>query len=616
MTGARRGDFGNRGPAARDAGRRRRGAEPVRTHTCGALRPDDVGQEATLTGWVHRVRDLGSLIFVDVRDRYGVTQVVARDDETLLAAAKRLRPEFVVAVAGVVERRSEDTLNPKIATGEVELAVRSLEVLNTSKRPPFQVAEETPVSEDLRLKYRYLDLRRQRMQRNLQLRHRVVLAVRRALDEQGFLEIETPMLAKSTPEGARDYLVPSRVHPGEFFALPQSPQIFKQILMISGMDRYFQIARCFRDEDLRADRQPEFTQIDVEVSFATPDVVFGVVERLMRAVCAAAGLTVEPPFPRLTWADAMARYGSDKPDLRIAMEIADVSAVFTDSRFRVFRECVAGGGVVRALVVPGAGRYSRSQVDKLVDEAIALGASGLVWARREPGGGVQSSILKAAGADAVERLLAAVDAGGSDLVLVAAGSGEEPSRLLGQMRLELARREGLVDESRPALAWVVDFPMFEWNETEGRHVSRHHPFTAPHDDDRHRLGGGDLGGIRAKAYDLVFNGWEIGGGSIRIHEQALQRRIFELLKISGEDARSRFGFFLDALEYGTPPHGGIAFGVDRIVALLAGEASIRDVMAFPKTAAAVDLMTGAPSTVSPRQLRELHLRTEDHGAGE
>ena len=573
-----------------------------------------MGQEATLAGWVHRVRDLGSLVFVDVRDRYGVTQVVARGDETLLAAAKRLRPEFVVAVAGIVERRSEDTLNPKIATGEVELAVRSIEVLNASKRPPFHVAEETPVSEDLRLKYRYLDLRRQRMQRNLQLRHRVVLAVRRALDEQGFLEIETPMLAKSTPEGARDYLVPSRVHPGEFFALPQSPQIFKQILMISGMDRYFQIARCFRDEDLRADRQPEFTQIDMEMSFATPDVVFGVVERLMQAVCAAAGLTVEPPFPRLTWADAMAGYGSDKPDLRIAMRIADVSAVFADSRFRVFRECVAEGGAVRALVVPGAGRYSRSQVDKLVDEAVALGASGLVWARRGPEGGVQSSILKAAGADAVERLLAAVDAGGSDLVLVAAGPGDEPSRLLGQMRLELARREGLVDESRPALAWVVDFPMFEWNETEGRHVSRHHPFTAPHDDDLHRLGGGDLGGIRAKAYDLVFNGWEIGGGSIRIHEQALQRRVFELLKISGEDARSRFGFFLDALEYGTPPHGGIAFGVDRIVALLAGEASIRDVMAFPKTAAAVDLMTGAPSTVSPRQLRELHLRTEDHGA--
>ena len=569
-----------------------------------------MGREATLTGWVHRVRDLGSLVFVDVRDRYGVTQVVARDDAALLAEAKRLRPEFVVAVAGTVERRSDDTLNPKIATGEVEIAVRSIDVLNTSKRPPFHIAEETPVSEDIRLKYRYLDLRRQRMQRNLALRHRLVLAVRRTLDEQGFLEVETPVLAKSTPEGARDYLVPSRVHPGEFFALPQSPQIFKQILMISGLDRYFQIARCFRDEDLRADRQPEFTQIDMEMSFATPDIVFGIVERLMRAVCAVADLHVETPFPRLTYAEAMARYGSDKPDLRIGMEIADVSAVFADSRFRVFRECVAGGGAVRALAVPGAGGWSRSQVDKLVDEAIALGASGLVWARRGPEGDVQSSILKVAGADALGRLLEAAGAGGDDLVLVAAGTGEEPSRLLGQLRLLLARREGLVDESRPALAWVVDFPMFEWNETEGRHVSRHHPFTSPHDDDRGLLDGGDLGGIRAKAYDLVFNGWEIGGGSIRIHDQRLQRRVFELLKISDEDARSRFGFFLDALEYGTPPHGGIAFGVDRIAALLAGEASIRDVMAFPKTAAAVDLMTGAPSAVTPHQLRELHLRPE------
>ena len=584
----------------------------MRTHTCGALRPSDMGQEATLTGWVHRVRDLGALIFVDVRDRYGVTQVVARDDEALLAQAKKLRPEFVVAVAGVVERRSEDTLNPKLATGEVEIAVRSIEVLNESKRPPFHIAEESPVSEDLRLKYRYLDLRRQRMQRNMQLRHRVVLAARQALDEQGFLEIETPILAKSTPEGARDYLVPSRVHAGDFFALPQSPQIFKQILMISGMDRYFQIARCFRDEDLRADRQPEFTQIDIEMSFATPEIVFGVVERLMQPVCAAADLSVETPFPRLTYADAMAKYGTDKPDLRIGMEIADVSAVFADSSFRVFRECVAEGGVIRALVVPGAGQYSRSQVDKLVDEAISLGASGLVWARRGPEGDVQSSILKVAGAETLGRLLEAVDGGNGDLVLVAAGAGDEPSRLLGQLRLRLARREGLVDESRAVLAWVVDFPMFEWSETEGRHVAKHHPFTSPHDDDRGLLDGGDgdLGGIRAKAYDLVFNGWEIGGGSIRIHEQPLQRRIFELLKISDEDARSRFGFFLDALQYGTPPHGGIAFGIDRIVALLAGESSIRDVMAFPKTAAAVDLMTGAPSTVSPHQLRELHLRTE------
>ncbi len=571
-----------------------------------------MGSEATLLGWVHRVRDLGSLIFVDVRDRFGVTQVVARDDEALLAQAKQLRPEFVVAMRGTVERRSDDTLNMKIATGEVEIAVREITVLSAARRPPFQISDENPVSEDIRLKYRYLDLRRERMQRNLQLRHRVLMAVRQSLDEQEFLDIETPVLAKSTPEGARDYLVPSRVHAGEFFALPQSPQIFKQILMISGMDRYFQIARCFRDEDLRADRQPEFTQIDLEMSFVTQDLVFGVVERLMQAIFAANDESITVPFPRLPYEEAIAKYGSDKPDLRVDMPIADISAVFSDSSFRVFREVVAGDGVVRALVVPGAGRYSRSQVDKLVDEAIEMGAQGLVWVRRGPdgpGGEVQSSILKAAGSDTLGRVLEAVDAGPDDLVLVAAGSSAEASGLLGQFRLRLARREGLIDESRRVLTWVVDFPMFEWSETEGRHMSMHHPFTAPRDEDRDRLES-DLGAVRAKAYDLVLNGSEIGGGSIRIHEQPLQRKIFELLQISDEDARSRFGFFLEALEYGTPPHGGIALGVDRIVALLAGEASIRDVIAFPKTAAAVDLMTGAPSAVSPRQMRDLHLRTE------
>ena len=581
----------------------------ARTHTCGALRAADMGGEATLLGWVHRVRDLGSLIFVDVRDRFGVTQVVARDDDTLLGMAKRLRPEFVVAVRGTVERRSDETLNPKIATGEVEIAVREITVLSEARRPPFQIADETPVSEDLRLKYRYLDLRRERMQRNLQLRHRVLMAARRSLDEQGFLDIETPVLAKSTPEGARDYLVPSRVHPGEFFALPQSPQIFKQILMIAGMDRYFQVARCFRDEDLRADRQPEFTQIDLEVSFATPDLIFGIVERLMQAIFAVNDESVDIPFPRLPYADAIARYGSDKPDLRIKMAIADVSAVFADSRFRVFRETVDGGGVVRALVVPGAGRYSRSQVDKLVDEAIELGASGLVWVRRGSEGDVQSSILKVAGPETLGRLLEDVSAGADDLVLVAAGSPDDASRLLGQLRLRLARREGLVNESSRALTWVVEFPMFEWSETEGRHMSMHHPFTAPREEDRDLLET-DLGAVRAKAYDLVLDGSEIGGGSIRIHDQTLQRQIFRLLQISDEDARSRFGFFLEALEYGTPPHGGIALGVDRIVALLAGEASIRDVIAFPKTATATDLMTGAPSSVSARQLRELHLRTD------
>ena len=567
-----------------------------------------MGGEATLLGWVHRVRDLGSLIFIDVRDRFGVTQVVARDDEALLAEAKRLRPEFVVALSGTVERRSDETLNPKIATGEVEIAAREIIVLSEAKRPPFQIADETLVSEDLRLKFRYLDLRRERMQRNLQLRHRVVLAARRSLDEQGFLDIETPVLAKSTPEGARDYLVPSRVHPGTFFALPQSPQIFKQILMIAGMDRYSQIARCFRDEDLRADRQPEFTQIDLEVSFATPDLIFGIVERLMQAIFAANDESIETPFPRLPYAEAIAKYGSDKPDLRVEMAISDVSGVFADSSFRVFRQIVAEDGAVRALTVPRAGRYSRSQVDKLVDEARALGGSGLVWVRRGPDGDVQSSILKVAGSETLGRVLEAVGAGADDLTLIAAGAPDKASRLLGQLRLRLAQREGLIDEHRRVLTWVVDFPMFEWRETEGRHVAMHHPFTAPRDEDRDRLDT-DLGAVLAKAYDLVLNGSEIGGGSIRIHEQPLQRRIFELLKISDEDARSRFGFFLEALEYGTPPHGGIALGVDRIVALLAGEASIRDVIAFPKTSAAADLMTRAPSSVSPRQLRELHLHT-------
>ena len=567
-----------------------------------------MGGEATLLGWVHRVRDLGSLIFIDVRDRFGVTQVVARDDEALLAEAKRLRPEFVVALSGTVERRSDETLNPKIATGEVEIAAREIIVLSEAKRPPFQIADETLVSEDLRLKFRYLDLRRERMQRNLQLRHRVVLAARRSLDEQGFLDIETPVLAKSTPEGARDYLVPSRVHPGTFFALPQSPQIFKQILMIAGMDRYSQIARCFRDEDLRADRQPEFTQIDLEVSFATPDLIFGIVERLMQAIFAANDESIETPFPRLPYAEAIAKYGSDKPDLRVEMAISDVSGVFADSSFRVFRQIVAEDGAVRALKVPRAGRYSRSQVDKLVDEAIALGGSGLVWVRRGSDGEVQSSILKVAGPETLGRVLEAIDAGADDLTLIAAGAPDDASRLLGQLRLRLAQREGLIDEHRRVLTWVVDFPMFEWRETEGRHVAMHHPFTAPRDEDRDRLDT-DLGAVLAKAYDLVLNGSEIGGGSIRIHEQPLQRRIFELLKISDEDARSRFGFFLEALEYGTPPHGGIALGVDRIVALLAGEASIRDVIAFPKTSAAADLMTRAPSSVSPRQLRELHLHT-------
>jgi aspartyl-tRNA synthetase len=582
--------------------------ELTRTHTCGALRLEDVGADVVLLGWVHRVRDLGGLLFIDVRDRAGLMQVVfGSDDEALLAKAKRLRSEYVIGVTGRVQRRSEETVNPKLATGEVEVLVRELAVLNEAKTPPFPIADETPVSEDVRLKYRYLDLRRPRLQANIALRHRVAMAIRRYFDANGFLEIETPILTKSTPEGARDYLVPSRVHPGEFFALPQSPQLFKQILMIAGMDRYEQIVKCFRDEDLRADRQPEFTQVDVEMSFARADTIFGVIEPLMREICAVAGRNVETPFPRMSYADAIAQYGSDKPDVRCGMPIQDLREQFRESSFRVFREIVAAGGTVRGFVVPSAGAYSRSEVDGLVDQAKQLGASGLLWARRAEDGGITSSVMKALGEDAIRRLLDATSTGNGELLVVAAGDPDATSKMLGQLRLNLARQKGLLTPDEYAFTWVVDFPLLEWDPQERRYASMHHPFTAPHDEDLARLEH-EPGKVRAKAYDLVLNGSEIGGGSIRIHDSALQSRIFTLLNISPDDARLRFGFFLEALEYGTPPHGGIALGLDRIVAILAGESSIREVIAFPKTATAVDLMAGAPSPVDPRQLKELHLR--------
>ena len=582
--------------------------ELTRTHTCGALRPDDVGADVVLLGWVHRVRDLGGLLFIDVRDREGVTQIVFdKDDEPLMNKAKRLRSEYVIGISGRVQRRSAETVNAKLATGEVEVMVRQLALLNEAKTPPFPIADDTPVSEDVRLKYRYLDLRRQRLQGNIILRHRLTTAIRRYFDANGFLEIETPILTKSTPEGARDYLVPSRVHAGEFFALPQSPQLFKQILMIAGMDRYVQICKCFRDEDLRADRQPEFTQVDVEMSFARPDTIFNIIEPLMREIFAVIGREVELPFPRMPYADAIAKYGSDKPDLRFGMEIQDIREFFRESSFRVFREIVAGGGTVRGFVVPDAAGYSRTEVDRIVDQAKSMGATGLLWARRAEDGTITSSFPKSLGEDAVRQILDLTGTANAGLLLVAAGDPDGTSKLLGQLRLNLAKRDGLLKPDEFAFTWVVDFPLLEWEPEERRYTYVHHPFTSPHDDDIGRLDS-DPGAARAKAYDLVLNGSEIGGGSIRIHDAALQSRMFSLLNISDEEAKSRFGFFLEALEYGTPPHGGIALGLDRITAILANESSIREVIAFPKTAAAVDLMSSAPSPVDPKQLKELHVK--------
>ena len=579
----------------------------TRTHTCGVLRTTDVDADVVLLGWVHRVRDLGGVLFIDVRDRGGVTQVVFdKDDEALMNKAKRLRSEYVVGVTGRVRRRSPETVNAKLPTGEVEVVVRQLVVLNEAKTPPFPIADDSPVSEDVRLKYRYLDLRRPRLQGNIILRHKLTTAIRKYFDANGFLEIETPILTKSTPEGARDYLVPSRVHEGEFFALPQSPQIFKQILMIAGMDRYVQICKCFRDEDLRADRQPEFTQVDVEMSFARPETIFGIIEPLMVDIFAVVGRTIETPFPRMAYSEAMATYGSDKPDLRCGMPIQDLREVFRESSFEVFRKIVAEGGTVRGFVVPSAGSYSRSAVDAVVGQEKAQGRH-LLWARRAEDGTITSSFPRAVGEETVRRLLDASDTQNGQLLFVVAGEPDTASKALGQLRLMLAKKDGLLDGETFAFTWVVDFPLLEWDADEKRYVSMHHPFTSPLDDDVAKLAA-EPGAARAKAYDLVLNGSEIGGGSIRIHDADTQRRIFSLLNISDEEAKLRFGFFLEALEYGTPPHGGIALGLDRIAAILGNESSIREVIAFPKTAAAVDLMSDAPSAVDQKQLRELHLQ--------
>ena len=577
-----------------------------RTHTCGELRLEDAGKEVTLAGWVHRSRDLGGMTFLDLRDRYGITQLVfdMQQDEGLCREARKLGREYVVQVKGEVRERSSK--NKKLPTGDIEIEVKDLHILGASEVPPFTLEEESDGGEEIRMKYRYLDLRRVPLKENLILRHRVAQKIRNYLDAQGFLEIETPALIKSTPEGARDFVVPSRLHERQFYALPQSPQIFKQLLMIAGYDKYFQLVKCFRDEDLRADRQPEFTQVDCEMSFIDQEDVLRVFEGLIKELLASVvNFKIEEDFPRLSWDEAMQRYGTDKPDIRFGMELHELTDLVKGKGFRVFDEAAWVG----AICVPGAAGYSRKQLDQLTEwvKRPQIGAGGMVYVKYNGDGTVKSSVDKFFAPEELRSWGEACGASAGDLLLLLSGEKERTLFAMSELRLEMGERLGLRDKRVFAPLWVTDFPLLEWDEEENRFVAKHHPFTSPREEDLALLEK-DPAAVRANAYDLVINGVEIGGGSIRIHDTALQARMLDLLGFSREDAEQQFGFLLEALRYGTPPHGGIALGFDRLVALLGGGDSIRDYIAFPKNNAARDMMADAPNYISEKQLKELHIR--------
>ncbi len=582
----------------------------MKSVNCGLLRKEHVGKTVTLAGWVHRRRDHGGLIFFDLRDRSGLVQVVFNADisESAHSLAEEVRPEYVIQVTGVVQARPQGLINPHLATGEIEVEAVSLNILNTAKTPPFAINEDTDVRDEVRLKYRYLDLRRERMQRNIILRHQTIAFMREFLNQQDFLEIETPVLLKSTPEGARDYVVPSRVHPGKFYALPQSPQQMKQLLMVAGYERYYQIARCFRDEDLRADRQPEFTQLDIEMSFVDSDDVRALIEAmLIQLIERVSDMKIqERPFPVLTYQEAMDRFGIDRPDLRYGMELVDLTDAVRHSKFGVFANTAAAGGQIKAICAPGAASFSRKKIDQLTDAVKARGAKGLVWLKAEADG-LRSSISKFLTEDEKDAIIDLTGANEGDLILAVADTPAVVAESLGYLRISLADELGLADPDTLALCWVVDFPLLEWDEEEQRWVAVHHPFTSAKASDWPLLET-DPGQALANAYDVVCNGMEIGGGSIRIHDAAHQSKIFRALGISDEEAREQFGHLLEAFSYGAPPHGGIALGLDRIIAILAQEDSIREVIAFPKTASATDLMLNSPSPISQRQLEELHLK--------